>query len=380
MPIPYGRQSIDEDDVRAVVEVLKGDWLTQGPNVGAFEEAFADACGAQYAVAFSSGTAALHAAVLAAGLEPGQELLTSSMTFLASANCGAYAGATPTFADIDPTTWNINGETMAAAASERTRVAVPVHYAGLPVPMEEIRAALGDDVRIVEDACHALGGHLGGEPVGSCAHSDMACFSLHPVKAIATGEGGMVTTCDPELRDRLRLYRNHGMTKAPELLERQDGPWYYEQHLLGFNYRLTDLQSALGHSQLGKLAAFVKRRNEVAARYREGLAGLESVELPPQAPEGSLHAYHLFVIRLRAGAEARLGLFAFLRDREIFSQVHYYPVHLQPYYRRNFGYGPGLCPEAERHYEGALSLPCFPALTGEEQERVIESVREFAAA
>jgi perosamine synthetase len=379
MPIPYGRQTIDEDDVSAVVEILRGDWLTQGPAVAAFEEAFADACGAPYAVAFSSGTAALHAAALSAGLEPGQELLTSSMTFLASANCGAYAGATPTFADIDPATWNISGETLAAAAGERTRVAVPVHYAGLPLPMEEIRAALGDDVRIVEDACHALGGHYDGEPVGSCAHSDMACFSLHPVKAIAAGEGGMVTTRDPELRERLLLYRNHGMTKDPELLEREDGPWYYEQHLLGFNFRLTDIQSALGHSQLGKLAAFVERRNEVAARYREGLGGIEGVELPPEAPAGSLHAYHLFVIRLR-DAEARRGLYDFLREREIFSQVHYYPVHLQPFYRHDYGYEPGLCPEAERHYEGALSLPCFPALTSEEHERVIESVREFTAA
>ena len=367
---------IENDDVAAVVEALQGDWLTQGPSVAAFEEAFADACGAPHAVAFSSGTAALHGAAFVARIGPGDELLTSALTFAASANCGAYLGATPRFADIDAATWNVSPRTVEAGLTDRTRLVIPVHFAGLPAPVAEIRTALPDDVRLVEDAAHALGAYVDGEPVGSCAHSDMAVFSFHPVKAIATGEGGMVTTRDAAFADRLRLFRSHGLTKDPTVLTRNDGGWYQEQHELGFNYRLTDIQSALGRSQLRKLERFVRRRNEIADRYREAFAGDPRIELPPAAPLGSHHAYHLFVIGVQTGVEARRRLYDGLRERGIFCQVHYMPVYLHPWYARTYGYREGLCPEAERYYSRCLSLPCFPALRDDEQEFVVDAVRE----
>jgi UDP-4-amino-4,6-dideoxy-N-acetyl-beta-L-altrosamine transaminase len=379
MAIPYGRQTIEDDDVEAVVEALRGDWLTQGPTVAAFENDFANACRAPHAVAFSSGTAALHGAAFAAGVGPGDELVTSALTFAASANCGAYLGATPHFADIDPRTWNVGVDTVLAVVTERTRAVVPVHFTGLPAPIAELRAALPDGVKLIEDAAHALGATVDGEPVGSCAHADMAVFSLHPVKAIATGEGGMVTTRSPELADRLRLFRSHGLTKDPQLLTRADGPWYQEQHELGFNYRLTDIQSALGRSQLRKLDRFVARRNEIADRYRDAFAAENPIELPPAAPAGSLHAYHLFVVRTRAGGEARRRLYDGLRERDVFPQVHYSPVYWHPWYAQTFGYREGLCPNAEAYYAGCLSLPCFPTLREDEQARVIDAVGEVLA-
>lgn len=378
MPIPYGRQWIDDADRAAVDEVLRGDWLTQGPAVRAFEEAIAAACGAPYAVAFSSGTAALHGAAFAAGLGPGDELVTSALTFAASANCAAYVGAVPRFADIERETWNLSARTVAAALTPATRAVVPVHFAGLPAPVAEVREAVGEDVVVIEDAAHALGAFSGGEPVGSCAHSDMAIFSFHPVKTIAAGEGGMVTTRDPELRRRLEEFRTHGMVRDPERVTRADGGWYMEQQSLGFNYRLSDIHSALGRSQLARLDAFVAGRNRVAERYRAALAGVEGIELPPAAPEGSLHAYHLFVVRHTGGAGARRRLYDGLRERGVHPQVHYLPVHMHPWYRETYGYGEGLCPEAERHYQGCLSLPCFPALSDEEQETVVRAVRELA--
>jgi perosamine synthetase len=378
MVIPYGRQSIDEADVTAVTEVLRGDWLTQGPAVDEFEAAVADVCEAPYAVAFSSGTAALHGAAFAAGLGPGDELVTSALTFAASANCAAYVGATPRFADIEASTWNVSTATVREALTSSTRAVVPVHYAGLPAPVEAIREAIDDDVLLIEDAAHALGARVGSEPIGSCRHSDMAIFSFHPVKAIAAGEGGIVTTRDPELRERLLSFRNHGFVREPARLSRSDGPWYHEQQMLGFNYRLTDIHSALGRSQLRRLEDFIASRNRIAASYREGLAEVEAIELPPAAPEGTLHAYHLFVVRHRDGAEARLRLYESLREREILAQVHYLPVYWHPYYKERFGYQVGLCPEAERHYESCLSLPCFPSLTAGEQDKVIRAVRELA--
>ena len=377
VPIPYGRQSIDEDDIAAVTDVLHGDWLTQGPAVREFEEAFAAACGAPYAVAFSSGTAGLHGAAFAAGAGPGDELVTSALTFAASANCGAYLGATPRFADIERDTWNVGADSVQAVVTERTKVVVPVHFAGLPAPIAAIRAALPGGVAIVEDAAHALGGHVDGDPVGSCAHSDMAVFSFHPVKAIAAGEGGMVTTRDPELKRRLEEFRTHGMVRDPDRLRRHDGGWYMEQQELGFNYRLSDIHSALGRSQLRKLGDFVAARNRVAGRYDDALVALDAIELPPSAPLGSLHGYHLYVIRHRDGADARKALYDGLRERGIYAQVHYLPVHLHPWYRDTYGYGEGMCPQAERYYEGCLSLPCFPTLTDDDQETVIEAVRDL---
>jgi perosamine synthetase len=379
MPIPYGRQAVDADDVSAVVRVLKGDWLTQGPEVEAFETALAELCAAQYAVAFSSGTAALHASCFAAGLAPGDELVTSAITFAASANCGVYLGATPRFADIDGSTWNVSPETLAKVLTPRTRVVVPVHFAGLPAPIREIRALLADDVVIVEDACHALGAvDDENSPVGSCRYSDMTVFSFHPVKAITSGEGGMVTTRSKELRDRLRLFRSHGITRDLETLERpEEGGWHQEQHELGFNYRLTDIQSALGRSQLNKLEQYVSRRNEIAVRYRDALSAVERVALPPAAEPNQRHAYHIFVIQHREGAEARRRLYEGLRARGILAQVHYLPVYRHPFYASRFGYSAGLCPQAERYYAGCLSIPCFPTLSESDQDEVISAIYDL---
>ena len=378
MAIPYGRQTIEDDDVAAVAEALREDWLTQGPKVAELEQAFASAVDAPHAVAFSSGTAALHGAAFAAGLGPDDELVTSGMTFAASANCGAYLGATPRFADIERATWNVSADTVAAALTPRTRAVIPVHFTGLPAPSAEIRSVLPQGTIVIEDAAHALGAQTPDERVGSCLHSDMAVFSLHPVKAITSGEGGVVTTRSPELADRLRRFRTHGLTKDPDRLELPDeGGWHQEQQDLGFNYRLTDFQSALGLSQLGKLDRFVSRRNEIAARYRELLADVSELELPPEPPAGTRHAYHIFVVRHRHGAEGRRRLYGELRAREIFAQVHYIPPYLHPYYRRTFGYGEGLCPEAERYYAGCLSLPCYPLLSDDEQTLVAETIAEL---
>jgi perosamine synthetase len=378
MQIPYSRQSIEDDDIAAVVTVLRGDWLTQGPMVASFEEAFAARCEAPHAVAFSSGTAALHAAVHTAGIGPGDELLTSAITFAASANCGAYVGARPTFADIDAASWNVSAQTIARALTPATRCVVPVHFAGLPAPLRAIRRAVGDDVTIIEDAAHAIGAYTSDGPVGACRHADMAVFSFHPVKTITSGEGGMVTTRDSDTAQRLREFRTHGMVKDPSRLERREGGWHYEQHDLGYNYRLTDLQSALGLSQLGKLERFVTRRNELATRYRQLLGDLEQLELAPAAPSGERHAHHLFVVHHRDGAPARLRLYEGLQARGIMVQVHYAPVYLHPWYRDTYGYGAGLCPTAESYYAGCLSLPCFPALSDSAQDQVVRAVRELA--
>jgi UDP-4-amino-4,6-dideoxy-N-acetyl-beta-L-altrosamine transaminase len=374
--IPYGRQSITDDDVQAVVDVLRSERLTQGPAVERFERDFADAVGAPYAVAFSSGTSALHGAAFAAGVGAGDELLTSAITFAASANCGAYLGATPVFADIERDTWNVSARTLSAALTERTRAVVPVHFTGLPLPMAEIREAVGPDVPIIEDAAHAVGARTADEKVGACLHSDMAVFSFHPVKGITTGEGGMVTTRDAALRDRLAAFRTHGIVRGADP---EEGAWFQEQRALGFNYRLTDMQAALGSSQLRRLDDFVACRNAVADRYREGLADAGALELPPAAPDGALHAHHLFVVRCRDGAAARRALYDRLHAAQVLVQVHYVPVYRHPYYRERCGYARGLCPEAERYYAGCLSLPCFPDLTETDQARVIDAVKEALA-
>lgn len=375
MPIPYGRQAINDDDVAAVAEVLRGDWLTQGPSVTSFEQAVADFCEAPYAVAFSSGTAALHAAAFAAGLGKGDELISSALTFSASANCAAYVGATPRFADISGETLNVTAETVAARLTPRTRAIVPVDFAGLAAPLDEIRRAVGNDVRIIEDAAHALGGQGPDGPVGNCSVADMAVFSFHPVKTIATGEGGMVTTADVALRERLVSFRNHGFSAQPTLLT-DEGGWYREQHDLGFNYRLSDIHAALGRSQLRRIDDFIVARNAVAQRYRDWFADVDEVILPPAATAPQRHAYHLFVIQVRSGREQRRRLYDELRRRDIYAQVHYVPVYLHPWYRETFGYGPGLCPTVERYYDGCLSLPCFPMLTEAEQRTVANAVIE----
>ena len=371
--IPYGRQSVDREDVERVAGAVAGEWLTQGPGVAAFEEALAEVCDVPYAVAFSSGTAALHGAAFAAGLTPGDTLLTSALTFAASANCGVYLGAEPAFADIDPATLNMSAETATAVPA---KAVVPVDFAGLPAPVDEIRATLGDDVALIQDASHSLGArHADGRPVGCCDHVDMTTFSFHPVKPVTSAEGGMVTTRSEELADRLRRFRTHGFVRESERLRRGDeGAWYHEQHDLGFNYRLSDVHSALGLSQLRRLEEFVGRRNEVAERYRAALADVPSVELPPAAPPGGLHGYHLFVIR----HPERRRLYDGLRAEGILAQVHYLPVYWHPYYMDRYGFREGLCPEAEAYYRSCLSLPCFPGLGEDDQQRVIDAVRRLA--
>jgi perosamine synthetase len=351
--IPYGRQSIDDDDISAVVRVLKGDWLTQGPQVPEFEESIATRVSARHAVVFSSGTAALHAAAAVAGLGCGDVVATSPLSFVASANCARYVGADVVFVDIDPATLNLDP----SAVPGEVDGLVAVHYAGLPVDLSRLRTR---PRVVIEDACHALGATTPDGPVGNCAHSDLCVFSFHPVKAITTGEGGAVTTNDAGLADALRRFRSHGTHRKPEL-----GGWYYEVESLGFNYRMTDLQAALGISQLKKLDRFVGQRRALAGRYRELLAGL-AVQVPPDAPAGTSHAWHLFVIR----TPRRGDVYERLRAAEIGVQVHYVPIYRHPLLAD--GVDRSAFPETEAAYEELLSLPLFPGMTDSEQDQVVD--------
>ena len=353
-PIPYGRQCVDEADVAAVVRVLRGEWLTQGPAIEAFETALANKVNAKYCVAFSSGTAALHAAMAAAKIGPGQRVVTSPLSFAASANCARYVGADIAFVDIDPKTLNININAVADCDA-----LVAVHYAGLPVNLRHLR----ERPRIViEDAAHALGAMTPDGPVGNCARSDMCVFSFHPVKAITTGEGGAITTNDEELCNHLRKFRSHGIVRKPE-----QGDWYYEIEELGYNYRITDIQAALGSSQLEQLGSFVGMRNALAARYQQLLGDFSEVELPPTAPSGSWHGYHLFPIRVAD----RRRVFDSMREAGIGVQVHYVPIYRHPIYAE-LGFESSHFPETEKAYEGLLSLPLYPLLTKDDQDRVVE--------
>lgn len=378
--IPYGRQSIDDDDVAAVVEVLRSDFLTQGPAVERFEAALRAACGAAHAVAMNSATSALHIAYLALGLEPGKRLWTSPNTYVATANAALLCGAAIDFVDIDPRTYNLSPEALAAQLERAERegtlpdVVAIVDFAGQPCAVEAIRGLAGRyGFRIVEDASHAIGASWRGEPVGCGSHADIAVFSFHPVKIVTTGEGGAAVTNDADLAARMRLLRSHGVTREPALLEREsEGPWYYEQVALGPNYRLTDIQAALGASQLQKLQRFLERRRAIAARYDAELSRLP-LATPWQDPDGR-SAYHLYPIRLHHHRRRR-AVFEALRARGIGVQVHYIPVHTQPYYRR-LGFEPGICPEAERFYAGAISLPIFAGLTDADQGRVVAALRE----
>jgi len=375
--IPYGRQSISDDDIQAVVDVLKSDWLTQGPAVGQFENTVAKYCGAAHAVAVNSATSALHIACLAADLGPGDILWTSPITFVASANCGIYCGATVDFVDIDSCTYNMSIARLEEKLdqAERTgklpKVIVPVHFAGQPCDM----AAMDDlakryGFRIIEDASHAIGARYKGESVGSCRYSDMTVFSFHPVKIITTGEGGMVLTNNSELHDKLARLRSHGITRDPALMtEAPHGPWYYQQIELGFNYRMTDIQAALGVSQMTRLDEFVARRHELARRYDELLSDLP-ITLPWQSPK-SYSAYHLYVITV--DESVRRYFFDRLRGKEIGVNVHYIPVHTQPYFKSR-GFSEGMFPESERYYSGAISLPMYPAMSNEQQHHLIDVV------
>ena len=376
--IPYGRQDITSEDIAAVEAVLRSDFLTQGPAVPGFEQALAAYCGAARGVAMNSATSALHVACLALGLGPGDRLWTSPNTFVASANCGLYCGAEVDFVDTDPATYNMSvaaleARLVAAAAEGRLpKVVIPVHFAGQSCEMRAIHA-LGQQYgfRIIEDASHAVGATYLGEPVGNCRYSDITIFSFHPVKIITTAEGGMAMTNDPALAERMERLRSHGITRDPAAMAwDSEGPWYYQQVELGYNYRITDLQAALGRSQLARLDDYVARRHAIAARYDAALAGLP-LTTPWQHPD-SRSALHLYPIRLHDAARRR-EVFEALRAAGIGVNVHYIPVHTQPHYHR-LGFRPGDFPEAERYYAGAISLPMFPTLTPAQQDEVVAAL------
>jgi|SRR5690625_1534567 len=381
--IPYGRQEVTDADIAAVIEVLQSDFLTQGPVVPRFEAAVANYCGAQHAVAVNSATSALHLACLALELGPGDWLWTTPITFVASANCGRYCGAEIDFVDIDPHTYNLCPKALEAKLLEAERagklpkVVVPVHLCGQPCDMQAIHAlSQRFGFKIIEDASHAIGGRYLGEPIGNGRYSDITVFSFHPVKIITSGEGGMALTNDSALAGRMENLRSHGITRDPaQMTQTPDGSWYYQQLKLGFNYRLTELQAALGLSQLERLDAYIARRRELAKRYDQLLADLP-LTTPWQHPDGA-SAWHLYVIRLQL---AQLGLshrevFEALRERGIGVNLHYIPVHMQPYYRK-LGFGPNIFPQAEIYYAEAISLPLYPGLSSENQTFIVESLRE----
>ena len=381
--IPYGRQSLDQADIDAVVEVLKSDWLTQGPTLEQFEVAMAQRCEAGFGVAVCNATAALHIACLAAGLGPDDWLWTTPNSFVASANCGRYCGAQVDFVDIDPQTWNLDAQVLASKleAAERSgllpKVVVAVAFSGQSCDMRAI-AALAEryDFTLIEDASHAVGASYAGRPVGCGEFAAMTVFSFHPVKIITTGEGGMVMTNRPELAERLRSLRSHGMTRDPDRMdEPSHGPWYYQQLELGFNYRMTDIQAALGLSQLVQLETFIARRRALVARYQAAFAELP-LTLPGLQAEAQ-SAWHLYVVRLQT-ERLRMShreIFDALRAAGIGVNLHYIPIHLQPYYRA-LGFQRADFPEAEHYYAQAISLPLFPAMTDAQQDQVIEQVQK----
>ena len=371
--IPYGRQQVDAEDIQSVVEVLQSDWLTTGPKVGEFERAFADVVGAKYAVAVNNGTAALHAAMYALGIGPGDEVIVPAMTFAATANCVVFQGGTPVFADVDPDTLLIDPSSVENRISPKTRAVIAVDYAGQPCDYDTLTAIAGENnLALVADACHSLGGRYKDRPVGSLTL--LNAFSFHPVKHITTGEGGMITTDNPKLAEKMRLFRSHGITTDHRQREVQ-GSWFYEMVDLGYNYRITDFQCALGMSQLKKVPKWIDRRREIARLYDEAFRNMPRVK-PLTVKNEVLHAYHLYVIRLDLNGTNldRSVVFSKLREAGIGVNVHYIPVHLHPFYRKHFATHPGLCPVAERAYERIISLPMYPALSHEDQYHVIETL------
>jgi perosamine synthetase len=375
--IPYGRQTVDEGDIQAVAEVLRSDWLTTGPLVERFEKAVAEFVGAPHAVAVSSGTAALHAAYHAAGIGPGDEVILPPMTFVATANAAVYLGGVPVFADVDPRTLLLDPREAEKKITPRTKAVVAVDYAGHPCDYDSLRA-LADrhGLTLIADACHSLGGETRGRKVGTLA--DLTVFSFHPVKAMTTGEGGMVVTGNPEFAAKMRRFRNHGLT-TDHRQRTAGGTWLYEMVDLGYNYRLTDFQCALGLSQLGKLPRWIGRRREIARDYDRALSALPGVHPLAVLPH-VIHAYHLYVIRLESGAggKDRGAFFRALRAEGIGVNVHYPPVHLHPYYRGRFDTRPGMCPVAEQAYEQILSLPIFPSLKDPEVREISDRVGRIA--
>jgi perosamine synthetase len=375
--IPYGRQSIDEDDIQAVVEVLRSDWLTTGPMVEKFEQAVAEFVGAKYAVAVSSGTAALHCAMYAAGIGPGDEVILPPMTFVATANAVVYQGGTPVFADVDPGRLLIDPLEVEKKVTAKTKAIIAVDYAGQPCDYDALRAIADHyHLKLIADSCHSLGAEYKGRKVGTLA--DLTVFSFHPVKHITTGEGGMVVTDDSEYAEKIRRFRNHGIA-SDHKQRAEKGTWYYEMIDLGHNYRLSDFQCALGLSQLTKLRTWISRRQEIARLYDKALEELPSIK-PLKVSADVSHAYHLYVVNVDRyqGAPDRSTIFDALRRAAIKANVHYLPVHLHPYYRNRFDARCEVYPAAEEAYEKILSLPIYPAMKNQDVRTVVETIRNFS--
>lgn len=369
--IPYGHQCIEDDDIKAVIEVLKSDWLTTGPAVDVFEKAVAEFCGVGSAVAVSSGTAALHSAMYGIGICDGDEVIVPSMTFAATANAVVFQGGRPVFCDVDANTLLIDPRLVESKVSPRTKAIVAVDYAGQPCDYDRLRRiADRNKLVLISDACHSIGGSYKGRAVGTLA--DISIFSFHPVKHITTGEGGMVVTDNSGYYERMRMFRNHGIT-TDHHQRAEKGSWFYEMVDLGYNYRITDIQCALGTSQLRKLPGWIKRRQEIAARYDESFSSVSSIE-PLEVTSEVSHAYHLYVVKVQG--VGRDKVFSALRDHGIGVNVHYIPVHLHPFYREHFQTAAGLCPVAEAAYSQIMSLPMFPAMTDEDVDFVISVVAE----
>ncbi len=378
-PIPYGKQWIDDDDIQSVVDVLRGDFLTTGPKISEFEDNLAQCAGAKYAVAFSNGTAALHGACFAAGIGEGDEIITTPITFAASANCALYVGAKPVFADICTDTYNIDPIEIEKKITSKTKAIIPVDFTGQPCDLNAImQIAKKNNLVVIEDASHSIGATYKGRKIGSIA--DMTTFSFHPVKTITTGEGGAVTTNSKELYEKLLTFRTHGIIRATDkLINREEGPWFYEQQLLGYNYRLTDIQAALGISQLKKLEKFVSIRRDIAKQYSDAFENIEGLIVPYQEPYGN-SAWHLYVLQLDLVklSITRKDFFAELQKSGVSPNVHYIPVYYHPYYQQ-LGYKKGLCPKAEALYECIITLPLFAKMEQTEVEYVINAVKNIVA-
>lgn len=370
--IPYGKQTIEQDDIQAVVDVLKSDFLTTGPKIAEFEQTVADYVGAKYAVAISNGTSALHAACFAAGIEPGDEVITTPLTFAASANCVLYCGGTPVFADVDPKTYNIDPEDIQRKITDRTKAIIAVHLAGQPCDMDAIHSiAREHGLIVIEDGAHALGSVYKGKKVGSM--SDMTTFSFHPVKPITTGEGGMIVTDNEDFYKKMILFRSHGITRDDSMMTRNDGPWFYQQFNLGYNYRITDIQCALGCSQMKKLDRFLARRKEIVARYNEAFADCDNIITPYQLSDTE-SGWHLYIVQVKNCD--RRQVFEKMREKGIGVNVHYIPVYMHPYYQEH-GYENVHCANAEEIYSHIISLPLYPGLTSEQQDYVIDTLKSL---
>ena len=373
--IPYGKQQIDSEDIKSVEEVLNSDFLTTGPKIKEFEEKICEFVGCKYAVAVNSGTSALHIACLAAGLKKGDELITSPITFAASANCALYCNAKPVFVDVNKQGL-IDEDQIEDKITKKTKIIIPVHYTGLPCEIDKIRKIANENnLIIIEDACHALGAKYKDSKIGDCKYSDMTIFSFHPVKHITTGEGGMITTNSKELYEKLLILRTHGISKEKLSTEKRESEsWYYEMLSLGYNYRITDIQCALGINQLRKINKFITKRRSLVERYNQAFKNNKNIETIREG-EDKFNPYHLYVIKL-GNEKIRKELFNYLKEKEIFCQIHYIPVYWHPYYEK-LGYKKGICPNAEGFYKKILSLPLYPELSFSQQDFVIKSILDF---